>query len=59
MSVKIKISYTTKEELEKILQVLSPVMKDYKIAKNQEGQYKKDNINQFLNNNYKFSLENL
>ena len=41
MSVKIKISYTTKEELEKILQVLSPVMKDYKIAKNHDGKYKK------------------
>lgn len=41
MSVKIKISYTTKEELEKVLRVLSPVMKDYKITKNQEGQYKK------------------
>lgn len=41
MSVKIKISYTTKEELEKVLQVLSPVMKDYKISKNQEGKYKK------------------
>lgn len=41
MSVKIKISYTTKEELEKILHVLSPVMKDYKIAKNREGKYKK------------------
>ena len=41
MSVKIKISYTTKEELENVLQVLSPVMKDYKISKNQEGQYKK------------------
>ncbi len=41
MSVKIKISYTIKEELEKVLQVLSPVMKDYKISKNQEGKYKK------------------
>ena len=41
MSVKIKISYTTKEELEKVLQVLSPMMKNYKIAKNQEGQYQK------------------
>ena len=41
MSVKIKISYTTKEELEKVLQVLLPVMKDYKISKNQEGRYKK------------------
>lgn len=41
MSVKIKISYTTKDELDKVLQVLSPVMKDYKIAKNQKGQYQK------------------
>jgi len=41
MSVKIKISYTSSTELEKILQVLSPVMKDYKISKNQEGKYKK------------------
>lgn len=41
MSVKIKISYTTNEELEKILQVLSPVMKDYRISRNQEGKYKK------------------
>ena len=41
MSVKIKISYTTKEELEQVLQVLSPVIKNYKISKNQEGRYKK------------------
>lgn len=41
MSVKIKISYTTDEELKKVLQALSPVMKGYKISKNQEGKYKK------------------
>lgn len=41
MSVKIKISYTTNEELEKVLRVLSPVMKDCKISRNQEGRYKK------------------
>lgn len=41
MSVKIKISYTTRKELEKVLQVLSPVMKDYKISKNQTGKYKR------------------
>ena len=41
MSAKIKISYTTKEELEKILQALSPVIKQYKISKNPEGKYKK------------------
>lgn len=41
MSVKIKISYNTEEELEKILQVLSPVLKDFKVARNKEGRYKK------------------
>lgn len=41
MSVKIKISYTTNEELEKVLRVLSPVMKDCKISRNQAGRYKK------------------
>ena len=41
MSVKIKISYTTNEELEKVIKLLSPVLKDYKISKNQEGRYKK------------------
>ena len=41
MSVKIKISYTSNEELARILQALSPVLKDYKVAKNQEGKYKK------------------
>ena len=41
MSVKIKISYNTDEELEKVLKVLSPVLKTWKISRNKEGRYKK------------------
>lgn len=40
MSVKIKISYNTEEELDAVLYLLSPVMKSYKIAKKQEGTHK-------------------
>ena len=40
MSVKIKISYNTEEELAGVIQLLSPVIKSYKISKKQEGQYK-------------------
>ena len=41
MSVKIKISYNTDEELEKVFKVLSPVLKTWKISRNKEGRYKK------------------
>jgi len=40
MSVKIKVSYNTEEELAGVIQLLSPKVKTYKIAKKQEGQYK-------------------
>lgn len=40
MSVKIKISYNTDEELAVVLQLLSPAIKSYKIAKKQEGAHK-------------------
>lgn len=40
MSVKIKISYNTDKELAGVIRLLSPVLKSYKIAKKQEGQYK-------------------
>lgn len=40
LSVKIKVSYQEQEELEKVLFVLSPVMKSYKLAKQQKGKYK-------------------
>ena len=39
--VKIKISYNTDEELEQIKKLLSPVLKDLKVARNKEGRYKK------------------
>lgn len=40
MSVKIKISYNTDEELAGVIQLLSPALKTYKIAKKQDGPYK-------------------
>lgn len=40
MSVKIKISYNTDEELAGVVQLLSPALKTYKAAKKQEGPYK-------------------
>lgn len=41
MSVKIKISYNKDEELAGVIRLLSPVLKMYKVARKQEGQYKK------------------
>lgn len=41
MSVKIRISYNTDEELAGVIQLLSPALKSYKVAKKQEGRYKK------------------
>lgn len=40
MSVKIKISYNTDQELQHVVKLLSPALKTYKVAKKQEGQYK-------------------
>lgn len=41
MSVKIKVSYTDEEELAGVIRLLSPVMKSYKVAKGQQGVYKR------------------
>lgn len=41
MSVKIKLSYSSDEELDSVIRLLSPVMTDYKVSRNQEGRYKK------------------
>lgn len=41
MSIKIKISYSTDEELAGVIRLLSPVMTNYKVSRNQEGRYKK------------------
>ena len=40
MSVKIKISYNTDDELAGVIRLLSPALKSYKVAKKQEGQHK-------------------
>lgn len=39
--VKIKVSYERLEELKRILDRLRPDVKSWKVAKNQEGQFKK------------------
>lgn len=41
MSVKIKISYNTDEELEKIRKLLSPMFKEVKVSRNKSGRYRK------------------
>ena len=41
VSVKIKISYNTDQELAGVIRLLSPVLKDYKVSRNKEGRYKK------------------
>ena len=40
MSVKVRISYNTDEELAGVVRLLSPALKTYKVAKKQEGTYK-------------------
>lgn len=41
MSVKIKLSYNTDEELAGVIRLLSPAIKEYKVARNKDGRYKK------------------
>ena len=41
MSVKIRVSYTDDEELAGVIQLLSPLGKEWKEAKKQKGPYKK------------------
>lgn len=52
MSVKIKVSYTTDQELQEIVSLLSPVMKNVKI-KPQKGKFKRAYISQELEQNTK------
>lgn len=52
MSVKIKVSYTTDQELQEIVSLLSPVMKNVKI-KPQKGKFKRAYISQELEQNAK------
>lgn len=41
MSVKIRISYTTTQELKEVLKHLQPILKSYKPDKGKNGAYKK------------------
>ena len=41
MSVKIKVSYNTDQELAGVIRLLSPALIDYKVSRNKEGRYKK------------------
>lgn len=41
MSVKIRVSYTDEEELARVIRLLSPLGKKWKVAKKQKGPYKK------------------
>lgn len=41
MAIKIKVSYERPEELKRILDRLRPEVKSLKVARNQEGQFKK------------------
>lgn len=39
--VKIKVSYNSDQELEKVVKLLSPALESCKISRNKEGRYKK------------------
>ena len=49
MSVRIKVSYNTDQELAGVIRLLSPVLKDYKVSRNKEGRYKKAYIDIKMN----------
>lgn len=41
MSIKIKVSYESPQELQKVLERLKPILLSYKVQKTQNGRYKK------------------
>lgn len=41
MSVKIRVSYQERAELDRVLHLLRPVVRSCKISENKEGKYKK------------------
>ena len=45
MSVRIKVAYECEEELAKVIQLLTPEIKSCKVAKRQEGKYRRAYIN--------------
>lgn len=40
MSVRIRVKYSTEEELAGVIRLLSPAVKSWKVAKRQEGAFK-------------------
>lgn len=41
MSIKIKVSYESPQELQEILKRLEPMLLSYKVSRTQEGRYKR------------------
>jgi len=41
MDAKIKVSYIEPEDLQKVIKLLNPLLRNVKVAKNNEGKYKK------------------
>lgn len=41
MTIKIRLSYEEPAELREVIRLLSPRIKNYKVSKNNDGQYKK------------------
>lgn len=41
IAAKIKVSYTTHEELQEIVKRLQPMLRNVKVSKNNQGKYKK------------------
>ena len=41
MDAKIKLSYTDSEDLHEVIKLLNPLLRNVKVAKNNEGKYKK------------------
>jgi hypothetical protein len=39
--IKIRVSYTNPEELQKVIRLLGPILRNAKVSKNDEGKYKK------------------
>lgn len=39
--IKIKVSYESQQELDRVVKLLKPVLISYKVSKSQQGRYKK------------------
>jgi predicted RNA-binding protein with EMAP domain len=41
ITVKLKVSYVDPEDLQEVMKLLKPVLRNAKVAKNEQGKYKK------------------